>query len=134
MIRHGSIRLSSCRSSRHRLWVIPDGLVELPQLELLLAALRDLANDSGGLARDNAEARDDHVGRDNGAVEDADVVLYDGELADDGVVAYVYVGADAGRLDDGVLPDEDVVAHAEGHVGEDTAVRGAGQSLPTGLW
>lgn len=104
------------------MWVVSDGLVEFPKLELLLAALGDLADDSGRLAGDDAEARDDHVGRNHGAVEDAHVVLDDGELADDRVVAYVYVGADAGRLHDGVLADEDVVAHAEGHVGEDTFV------------
>lgn len=136
MIRHGSIRLSRYQSSRQRLGVVSNGLVELPKLELLLAALGDLADDPGRLAGDDAEAGDDHVGRDHGAVEDAHVVLYDGELADDGVVSYVYVGADAGRLDDRVLPDEDVVAHAEGHVGEDAAVRGSLVSLgrSTGLW
>ena len=114
--------MSSCSSSRNRLGVISDGLVELPELELFLAALGDLADDPGRLARDDAEARYDHIGRDNGAVEDAHVVLDDGKLADDGFVPNVYVGADTRCLDDGVLPDEDVVAHAERHVGEDTAV------------
>lgn len=116
-----SIGLSSDSSSRQRLGVIPDGLVELPQLELLLAALGDLADDPSRLARDDAEARYDHVGRDDGAVKNAHVVLNDGELADDRVVPYVYVGADAGCLDDGVLSHEDMVAHSEGHIGEDTA-------------
>lgn len=84
-----------------------------------MAALGGLADDASGLAGNDAEARNHHVGRDHGAVEHTNIVLDDGELVHDGVGANVNVGSDAGGLDNRALADKDVVAHAEGHVGKD---------------
>ncbi len=110
--------LSSCRQG---LGVVADGPVQVAQLKGLVPPLRDLSNEAGGLAGDYTEARDDHVGGHDGAVEDADVVLDDGELSDGDLCADVDVAADGGGLDDGGGADKDVVADAEGHVGEGAA-------------
>lgn len=87
-----------------------------------MSTLGYLANDASRLPGHNAETGYDHVGRDNGAVEHADIVLDNGELVDDGVCANVYVGSDTRGLDDGTLANKDVVAHAEGHIGEDAVL------------
>ena len=100
------------------MWIVSDGLIEVLQLKGLVSALRHLADDPGGLADDDAEAGDDHVGGDNGAVEDADVILDNGELAHDDSGADVYMAADGGGLDDGALANEDLITQSEGKVGE----------------
>jgi hypothetical protein len=96
------------------LGVVAHSFVQLPQLEGLVSAFGHLADDAGRLASDDAEARYDHVRRHDGSVEDADVVLYDGKLADDDVLADVDVAADGGSLHDGAFTDEDVIAEPEG--------------------
>lgn len=96
-------------SYRQRLRIVTNSLVELPKLESVVATFGNLADDAGGLAGDDAEARYHHIGRNDGAVEDAGVVLDDGELSDDDVLADVDVAADGGSLDDGAFADEDVV-------------------------
>lgn len=109
---------STSRSDRRRLRIIPDGLVELPQLELIEIALGNLADNAGGLACNDGEAGNHHVRGHNGAVEDAHIVFDNGELVDDGIMTNVNVGADGGSLDDGALADKDVVADSQGHVGK----------------
>lgn len=98
-------------SNRRRLRIVSHGLVKLPKFELVEIALRDLANDARGLASDNREARDDHVGGHDGAIEYAYIVLDDRKLVDDDVVANVDVGTDGGGLDDSAFADKDVVAN-----------------------
>lgn len=105
-------------SHRQRLWIIANSLVELPKLESVVTTLRNLADNAGRLAGDDAEARDDHIGGDDSAIKDADIVFDDGELADDDVLADVDVASDGSGLDDGSLADEDVVAESEGEVGK----------------
>jgi hypothetical protein len=109
----------NCRSLA-ALEIVPDCLVQLPHFEGLVVALRDLTNNTGRLASNNAEAGYDHVGRDDGVVEDPDVFLDDGELADDDVVADMDVGADGGGLDNGALADKDVFGEAHRQVMEGT--------------
>lgn len=75
-----------------------------------MPTFRHLADNTTGLAGDDAEARYNHVGRYDGAVEDADVVLDNGELANYDVRADVYVASDRGGLDDGGFTDEYVIA------------------------
>lgn len=116
------------RSDRRRLRIVADGLVELPQLELVEIALRDLADDAGRLASDDCEAWDDHVGGHDCAIENAHVVFDYGKLIDDGVVTDVDVGADSGGLDDGALSDKDVIPDSQGHVGEGTFIHASGRA------
>ncbi len=97
-------------SYRQRLGVVADGLVEVLELEGLMTALRDLADDASWLAGDDAEAGNDHVGRDDGAVEDAYVVLDDGEFAHHNARPNVHVAAYRRRLHHGALAHEDLVA------------------------
>lgn len=101
-------------SDRRSLYVVPNRLVEVPQLERLVATLGHLADDAGGPAGDNAETRNDHVRRDDGAIEDAGVVLDDGHLSDDDALPNMNMTADAGGLDNGALPNVDVVSHSQG--------------------
>jgi len=103
-----------------QLWTrrVADGFVELPQLQGFVGPFRDLADDAGRLAGNDAEAGDDHVGREDGAFQNAHVVLDDGELANHRVLADVDVAPNGSGLDDGARADEDVVAHAERHVGK----------------
>lgn len=107
-------------SRRRRLGVIPHRLVQIPQLECLDASLGDLANDPRRLTSDDAEAGNDHIRRHNRAVENFDVILDDGKLANDDLTANVDVVADLSSLDNGAGADKDVVAETEGHEGEDS--------------
>ncbi len=100
-----------------------NSLVELPKLESVVTTLRNLADNAGRLAGDDAEARDDHIGGDDSAIKNADIVFDDGELADDDVLADVDVASDGSGLDDGSLADEDVVAESEGKVGKRPGAR-----------
>lgn len=106
-------------SGRRRLRIISHRLVKIPQLERLDATLRDLANDTRRLTSNDAEAGDDHIRRDNRAVEDFNIILDDGKLANDDLTTDMDVVADLSSLDDGTGADEDMVAEAEGHEGED---------------
>ena len=90
--------------------VVPDGFVEVLQLEGFVATLGHLTDDPGRLARDDAEAGYDHIRGDNGSVEYAYVILDDGKLADDDVGTDMHVAPDSGGLDDGSLADEDLIA------------------------
>lgn len=105
-------------SDWQRLRVVSDGLVEVLQLKSLVSALGHLADDPGGLAGDDAEAGDDHVGGHDGAIENANVILDDGELADDDSSANMYVASDGGGLDHRPLANEDLVAQPEWKVSE----------------
>ena len=96
-----------------RLRVVADGLVEILKLESLVAALGDLAHDSGRLTSDDAETRDNHIGRNDSVWQDAHIVLDDCELAHDCVLADVDVRSDGGRLHDGALADKNVVSKTE---------------------
>lgn len=86
-----------------------------------MSALGHLADDASWLTSDNAEARYDHVGRYDGAIEDADVVLDDGKLADDDSRSDMDVAPDLGGLDDRSRANEDVVVHSQRHIGKDSA-------------
>ena len=90
--------------------VVPDGFVEVLQLEGFVATLGHLTDDPGRLARDDAEAGYDHIGGNDGAVEYADVILDDGKLADDDVRTDMHVASDSGGLDDGCFAHEDLIA------------------------
>ena len=108
-------------SRRRWLWVVSDRLVQIAQLEGLVAALWDFSNQACRLSCNNAEARYHHIWGHDGAVEDANVILDDGKLADGDLGADVDVAPDGGSLHDRQGADEDVVADAEGHVGKCSA-------------
>lgn len=99
-----------------RLRVVPNSFVKIAKLELVVASLGHLADDTSRLACDNAEARNDHVCGDDRAVKDADVVLDDGKLANHHLRADVNVAPDGGRLDNGTGADVHVVAHSKWHI------------------
>jgi len=109
--------------------VVPHCLVYLAQLERLVPALGNFADNTRRSASNDAEARNDCVRRKNGTVKYADVVLDDGEFANDYVVPDMNVAADRRRLDHSTLADEDMVAHSERHVGKGTAVALWGQRM-----
>jgi len=93
------------------LWVIADYLVEFAQLKRLVAVFWQLANDSGRLLGDDAEARDDHIRGDDGTVQNLDVLFNDGKVAGH---ANVDVAPNRGRLDDGAGADKNVVIYSQG--------------------
>lgn len=97
-------------SNRYRQWIVSNCLVHLPELECLVPPLRHLTDDATGLPCNNAEARYDHVGGYDGTVEDADVVLDDGKLADDDGLADMDMAPDRGCLYNSAFADENVIA------------------------
>lgn len=111
-----------------RLRVVSNGFIKFSELEPVVVSLGNLANNAGGLACNNSEAWNNHVWGHDGAIENADIVLDNGKLINNGVVANVDVRTDAGGLDDGALANKDMVANAKGHVSEDTAVDERGRS------
>jgi hypothetical protein len=89
-----------------------------------MAAFWDLADDPGGLTSDDAEARDDHVLGNDTSIDNANVILDDCELADDDTLPDMDVIPDRCGLDDRFRADEDMIANAQGHVGESSTARG----------
>lgn len=98
--------------------IVADCFVEVPKFEVVDSSLGHFADDAGGLAGDDAEARYDHVCRDDGAIQDAHVVLDDGKLAHHHLGPNMDVATDGGGLDDRTLSDKNVVAHSKRHVCE----------------
>lgn len=118
---------SNSQSSRgRRLRIVAHSLVQVPKLKLVVSSLGNLSNNPRRLSSNNRKTRDDHIRRDHCAVEDLDIVLDNGKLANGAGLADLYVVPDGGGLDDGALADKDVVSHAQRHVGEAALVHAAG--------
>jgi hypothetical protein len=78
-----------------------------------MATFWDFTDNSGRLSGNDAEARYDHIGGYDSTVEDSDVVLDNGKIAHDDILANVHMIADSSCLDDGPFADKDVVAEPE---------------------
>jgi hypothetical protein len=90
-----------------------------------MTSLRYFAHDASRLSSHNGEAGDDHVGWNDRVVQNPYIVLNDGELTDSHVLAHVDVRADGRGLNNGTFANEDVIAQAERHVRECSAVWGS---------
>ncbi|KAI6748734.1 hypothetical protein HG531_007681 [Fusarium graminearum] len=87
--------------------------------------LRNLPNDLGGLTRNDGKAGNDHIGRHDRPVENLNVVLENGKLANGAVPSDLHMVSNCRSLDDSSLANKYVVSYAQRHVCEGALVHAA---------